>query len=113
MTDKLIVLSTCPSIDEANRLARGLVEERLAACVNLIPGARSVYRWQGAIEESDEVLLIIKTRRDLLDKLGKRLSQLHTYEVPEAIAIPILDGLPAYLDWLDRELKSETREVEP
>jgi periplasmic divalent cation tolerance protein len=106
MTDKLIVLSTCPSEDEARRIARGLVEDRLAACVNILPGAKSVYHWQGRVEESDELLLMIKTRRDLLDKLGKRLSQMHTYEVPEGIAIPILDGLPAYLDWLDRELKS-------
>lgn len=94
----------CPSIEEAKRLARGLVEERLAACVNVLGGALSVYHWQGAVEESSEVMLVIKTRRDLVARLQEQLAGMHSYEVPEAIAIPVVDGLPAYLEWMDREL---------
>jgi periplasmic divalent cation tolerance protein len=104
MTDKVIVLSTCSSREEADRIARGLVEERLAACVNIVSGVSSVYRWQGAVQEDAEVLLIIKSRRDLLARLNERLAAMHTYEVPEAIAIPVVDGSEAYLDWLEREL---------
>lgn len=103
MTDKVIVLSTCPSPEEAKRIARGLVEERLAACVNLVPGAVSVYHWQGNVCEENEVMLVVKSRRHLLGRLQERLATMHSYEVPEAIAIPVVDGLPAYLEWLDRE----------
>ncbi|MFN0100741.1 MAG: divalent-cation tolerance protein CutA [Bryobacteraceae bacterium] len=104
MTDKVIVFSTCPSREEAKRIAKGLVEERLAACVNVIDGVESVYRWQGSVQESDEVMLVVKSRRDLLGRLQERLANMHSYEVPEAIAIPVVDGLPAYLEWLEREL---------
>jgi periplasmic divalent cation tolerance protein len=104
MTDKVIVLSMCPTIEEAKRLARGLVEDRLAACVNVLGGAVSIYHWQGAVEEASEVMLVAKTRRDLVGQLQERLAGMHSYEVPEAIAIPVVDGLPAYLEWMDREL---------
>jgi periplasmic divalent cation tolerance protein len=104
MTDKVIVFSTCPSREEAKRIARGLVEERLAACVNVLDGVSSIYHWQGKVEESDEVMLVVKSRRDLLGRLQERLANMHSYEVPEAVAIPVVDGLPAYLEWLDREL---------
>lgn len=104
MTDKVIVLSTCPSLEEAKRIGRGLVEERLAACVNILGGVESVYRWQGSVQESSEVMLVVKSRRDLLERLRERLANMHSYEVPEAIAIPVVDGLPAYLEWIDREL---------
>jgi len=104
MTDKVIVLSTCSSREEADRIARGLVEERLAACVNIVSGVSSVYRWQGAVQEDAEVLLIVKSRRDLVARLNERLAAMHSYEVPEAIAIPVVDGSAAYLDWLEREL---------
>jgi len=104
MTDKVIVFSTCASREEAKRIARGLVEERLAACVNVIDGIVSIYQWQGKVHEGDEVMLVAKTRRDLLGRLQERLASMHSYEVPEAIAIPVVDGLPAYLEWLEREL---------
>jgi periplasmic divalent cation tolerance protein len=115
MTDKIIVLSTCSSREEAEHIAGSLVEAHLAACVNLVPGVTSVFRWQGKLEKSEEILLVIKSRRDLFDKLQERLSLMHTYEVPEGIAIPVVEGLPAYLDWLDRELESPqtTKGVEP
>jgi periplasmic divalent cation tolerance protein len=104
MTDKVIVLSTCPSLEEAKHIARGLVEERLAACVNIVGGVISVYQWQGKVEEGDEVMLVVKTRRDLLGRLNERLAGMHSYEVPESIAIPVAEGLPAYIEWMDREL---------
>lgn len=105
MTDKIVVLSTCASSEEADRIARGLVEGRLAACVQLVEGARSIYHWQGKIEESKETLLLIKTRRDLLPALREAVSRIHSYETPEMVALTIVDGSQAYLDWMDRELQ--------
>ena len=104
MTDKIVVLTTCGSEDDATRLARTLVDLRLAACVSVAPQIRSIYRWQGAIEQSSEVLLIIKTSRGLFRALHEQIAKLHTYEVPELIALPIVDGASNYLDWLGREL---------
>ncbi len=104
MTDKIVVLSTCGSPDEGQRLARALVEKRLAACVNIIPGVRSVYRWKEAIEQEEEVLLVIKTSRPLLEDLRSEIERLHSYEVPEVIAMQVVDGSERYLAWLDREL---------
>lgn len=104
MTDKIIVLTTCGSEEEGRRIARGLVEKRLAACVNLAGGVRSVYRWKGAIEEDAEHLLIIKSRRDLFERLCGELEALHPYELPEVVALAVVDGSEAYLGWLDREL---------
>jgi periplasmic divalent cation tolerance protein len=103
MTDKIVVFSTCGSQEEAMRVGRALLEARVAACVNIVPGIHSLYRWHGNIEESKEWLLVIKTRRDLLDRLGIELRNAHSYEVPEMIALAIVDGLPAYLDWIDGE----------
>jgi periplasmic divalent cation tolerance protein len=99
----LLCLSTCPNADVAARIARALVEERLAACVNRLPGVNSTYRWQGEIHEDAEVLLLIKTTRERFDALRDRLAELHPYEVPELIALEVADGLPAYLDWLAGE----------
>jgi periplasmic divalent cation tolerance protein len=104
MTDKIVVLSTCGSPEEAQRLARALVEKRLAACVNVIPGMRSVYHWKDAIEEEEEVRLVIKTSRPLLEDLRSEIERLHSYEVPEVIALQVVDGSERYLAWLDREL---------
>jgi periplasmic divalent cation tolerance protein len=103
VTDKIIVLSTCGSSDEALGIARALVDARVAACVNILPSVRSVYRWKGALEDSAEVMLVIKTRRDLFPRLQVELRKAHSYEVPEAVAIPIVDGLEAYLNWIDQE----------
>jgi periplasmic divalent cation tolerance protein len=104
MTDKIVVLSTCGSPDEAQRLAHALVEKRLAACVNIIPGVRSIYHWKDAIEEEEEVLLVIKTSRLLLEDLRSEIERLHSYEVPEVIAMQVVDGSERYLAWLEREL---------
>jgi len=104
MTDKILVLTTCASEEEARRIARALVERRLAACVNIVPGLRSVYRWRGALEEESECLLVIKSRRDLFDELRAGIESLHSYELPELIALPVVEGSEAYLNWLEREL---------
>lgn len=104
MTDKIVILSTCSSSAEAESIARALLEKRLAACVNIVNGVRSLYRWRGAVEEATELLLVIKTRRDLVTALRAELERMHTYEVPELLALGVLDGAPAYLDWLEREL---------
>jgi periplasmic divalent cation tolerance protein len=104
MTDKIVVLSTCGSAKEADAIARRLVEKRLAACVNLLPGAKSIYHWKGEVEESAEVMLVIKSSRELFDELRVELEKVHSYEVPELIALPIVDGSEQYLEWIDREL---------
>ena len=106
MTDKIVVLNTCSSADEAERIARRLVEARLAACVNVVAGARSFYRWQGAIESAQEWLLVIKTSRVLFEGLRAELEKIHSYEVPELIALPIVEGSPNYLLWLEGEVSS-------
>ncbi|MGA2134555.1 MAG: divalent-cation tolerance protein CutA [Bryobacteraceae bacterium] len=104
MTDKIVVFSTCATEDEAARLARALVEARLAACVSIVPGARSVYRWQGAIEESSECLLMIKSARALFEPLRAALEKAHSYEVPEVLALPVVEGAPNYMNWLEGQL---------
>ncbi len=96
----LICFCTCPDADAATRIADALVDECLAACVNILPGLRSVYRWQGQIERADEALLLIKTTRDRFDALSARLVALHPYELPEVLAVEAAAGLPAYLDWV-------------
>ncbi len=108
MTDKIVVLSACDSEEQAASLARHLVERRLAGCVNIIPGARSFYHWKGAIEDTKEWLLVIKSRRDLFSALRSEIAKMHTYEVPELIALPVVEGSENYLAWLDRELGPES-----
>jgi periplasmic divalent cation tolerance protein len=102
MTDKIAVLTACESRLEADRIANAVLEARLAACVNVVPAA-SVYRWKGKVERAEELLLLIKTRRPLFDKLRAMLERIHPYELPEVIALPIADGLGAYLDWIEKE----------
>lgn len=104
MTDKIVVLSACDSEERAASLARHLVERRLAACVNILPGARSFYHWKGAIEDAPEWLLVIKSRRDLFSALRAEIAKMHSYEVPELLALPVVEGSESYLAWLDREL---------
>ncbi|MBK1723553.1 divalent-cation tolerance protein CutA [Thiocystis violacea] len=99
--DPRLMLCTCPDRDTGLSLAKTLVEERLAACVNLVPGITSVYRWEGALQEDAEVLLLIKSTTARTAALIERLGQLHPYEVPEIIALPITEGSTAYLSWLD------------
>src|SRR5437016_2230593 len=103
MTDKIVVLSTSSSIEEAEKIARVLLEERLAACVNVLPGLRSFYRWKGAVEDSSEYLLLIKSSRRQFDKLKMALEKLHSYEVPEVIALRIVGGWRDYVVWLGGE----------
>jgi periplasmic divalent cation tolerance protein len=96
----LVVLSTFPDAETAARVARTLVDERLAACVNLLPAVRSIYRWQGAISDDAESLAIIKTTADRYAALAARITALHPYQVPEIVALPLADGHPPYLAWL-------------
>ncbi|MDQ7821076.1 MAG: divalent-cation tolerance protein CutA [Armatimonadota bacterium] len=105
MTEHVVVLVTVGDPAEARRIARALVEERLAACVNLIPGLASTYWWQGRVEEAGEVLLVCKTRRDRVEALEQRVRALHSYTVPEVIALPVVAGHPAYLEWVDDSLR--------
>ena len=99
-TDTRIVLTTAGSREEADRISRFLVEERLAACVNLLPGLASVYRWQGEVESSDEILLIIKTSAGSLDQVESALRRLHSYDLPELLVLHPDSGSKAYLEWL-------------
>jgi periplasmic divalent cation tolerance protein len=96
----ILVTCACPDRDVADRLAHELVEARLAACVQVLPGMTSTYRWQGAIERADEVLLLAKTWDDRLDALVATLRARHPYEVPGIMAVPAAGGLAAYLDWV-------------
>jgi len=107
MTDKIVVFSACDSEEQARRVAHALVEQRLAACVNIVPGARSIYRWKGQVEDASEWLLIIKSRRDLMEQLRAAIGRIHSYEVPELLAVAAVDGSEEYLAWLDRELDRE------
>lgn len=100
----LLVLCTAPTEDVGATLARGLVEARLAACVNLVPGVRSFYRWKGAIEDDAEVQLLIKTSPARFDALRAWIEEAHPYEVPEVVALPIEEGSPAYLGWLEAQV---------
>jgi periplasmic divalent cation tolerance protein len=109
MTDKIVVLSTCDSEENAKKLAEQLVEQRAAACVTIVPRVHSVYRWKEQVESADEWLLVIKSRRDLFPALRAELEKLHTYEVPELIALPVVDGSEAYLEWLDGQLTAAGR----
>ncbi|MGH9779394.1 MAG: divalent-cation tolerance protein CutA [Candidatus Acidiferrales bacterium] len=112
MTDKVVVLVTCSSAEEAGRIARALVEERLAACVNVSSPIRSVYRWQGKLADDEEVLLVIKTTRELFDSLRRAVEKLHSYQVPEVICLPVIDGAPNYLNWIGASVAPES-EPEP
>ncbi len=100
MTDARIVLTTLENAEQANLLARQLVEMRLAACVNLIPRVQSVYRWQGKVETAEEVLLVIKTSVERIPALKATLGQLHPYELPEFVVLHVTDGTDPYLAWL-------------
>jgi periplasmic divalent cation tolerance protein len=101
--ETLLVLTTLPDAASAGRIAEMLVGERLAACVNILPPARSVYRWQGRVEQAEETPLLIKTTAARYPALESRLLQEHPYELPEILAVPIAHGLPAYLGWVEAE----------
>jgi periplasmic divalent cation tolerance protein len=96
----LLATTTAPNLETAERIARRLVEERLAACVQIVEGIRSVYRWQGQVQEEPEVLLIVKTAEPQLPRIESLLREIHPYELPELAAVPITSGSAAYLRWL-------------
>lgn len=96
-----VVLTTCPDMDTGERIAIALVNKRLAACVNVLPAMRSIYRWKGEIESAQEHLLVIKGRTHDFEAIQACIQSLHPYELPEVIAVPIVGGLPAYLSWLN------------
>jgi len=100
LTPFQIVFTTCPDVETAERIARVLVEEGLAACVNILPPMRSIYKWKGKTEGTDEQLLVIKITQARFPEVMNRIRALHPYELPEVIAVPIADGLPEYLAWL-------------
>jgi periplasmic divalent cation tolerance protein len=101
-----VVLITAPDAETGAKIARALVDERLAACVNVLASVRSIYRWEGAVQEAAEVLLIAKTRADREDALARRVRALHPYELPEILALPAVGGSAAYLDWVRAESAS-------
>ncbi len=105
MTDALLVFTTLPSADKAAEVAKLLVEERLAACANLLPAVRSIYHWQGKLHDENEVLVLLKTRAEHLERLKLRILELHPYELPELLAVPVEAGYQPYLEWLAGETK--------
>ena len=105
MTDKRIVLTTAGSRDEAQKIARALVDRRLAACVNIVPGVDSIYRWQGKVEAAQECLLVIKTATGKFAALRDAIRELHSYDLPECVCLAIEDGSPEYLRWMEDETK--------
>ena len=107
MPQVLLVLTNVPNEEVAEQLARQIVERRLAACVNILPAIRSVYRWEEQVEETQEVAIHIKTIAARYAELEATIKEMHPYAVPEIIAVPITDGLPAYLDWITRETSKE------
>jgi periplasmic divalent cation tolerance protein len=100
MTTMCVVLTTAGSSDEAKRIARALVERRVASCVNIVPGVESVYRWKGQVESAEEWLLVIKTRSQRFEEVRAAIEELHSYDLPECIMLEIAEGDKAYLDWL-------------
>jgi periplasmic divalent cation tolerance protein len=98
--ENIVVLITASSEDEAAKISRALVEARLAGCVNIIKGIRSIYHWQGKVEDESEVLMIVKTQQHLFPSLSKKVKELHTYTVPEILALPVVEGSVEYLNWL-------------
>lgn len=105
MQQALLIFTNMPDVPTAETVARELVERRLAACVNLLPAVRSIYRWQGTIEEAQEITLLAKTSRACYPELEATIRSMHPYQLPEIIAVPVEAGLPAYLDWIELETK--------
>ena len=106
MTDVLVLLCTCPDEATAQQLAGGLLERKLAACVNILPEIRSMYRWQGVLHDDGETLMIIKTTRRAYAELETWLLQNHPYDVPEVLAVQVPAGSPAYLEWVQNEIET-------
>jgi periplasmic divalent cation tolerance protein len=107
MSEALLILTNLPDLASAQALARLLVERKLAACVNILPAVQSVYRWQGEVEQAVEVTLLIKTSAHRYAELESTIKAAHPYALPEIIALPIVAGLPAYLDWITAETQKD------
>jgi periplasmic divalent cation tolerance protein len=105
MTDKRLVLTTAGSVDEARRIAEGLVDRKLAACVNIVPKVVSIYRWKGKVEEAEEWLLWIKTTEAAYPRVRDAIKEMHSYEVPECMSLVADDGCPAYMKWIDESVQ--------
>ncbi len=105
MISNITVFITAPNEEEAGKIAKTLVEERLAACVNIIKDIRSIYRWKGRIEDDREVFMIVKTQKDLFKALSTRIKEIHSYDVPEIIALPIIEGSRKYMQWIKDSTK--------
>jgi len=105
MKDAVVVLITTPTPEAAAEIARALVQEGLAACGNVVPAIRSIYRWAGEIHDDAEALLVLKTERRLVSAMKERLPVLHPYQVPELLVLPVEDGLGPYLDWIARSVR--------
>ena len=105
MTDKVVVLITASDQEECSRIARALVEKKLAACVNLLGSVRSIYRWKEKVKDDAECLMLIKTDRQLFDRLQQEVARLHSYDTPEIICLPILEASKKYLVWLTENVK--------
>ena len=112
MSEALVVLITAGSQEEADCVAHALVSEMLAACVNVIPGVTSVYRWEGEVQRDQEWLLVAKSSCDVLDALVQRVQELHSYDVPEIIALTLTGGSEAYLRWIDQEVHGRWHAVD-
>ena len=105
MTDEVrVVLMTAPDLDVARELGRRLVEERLAACANIVPGLISIFHWDGEVQNQSEVLLVLKTTESAVGALVERAASLHPYDVPEVLALPVVEGYGPYLDWVRSEV---------
>ena len=107
MDKAILIYNTVPNEEVGQKIAQALVEQQLAACVSMVPGLKSVYRWQGKVEHANEICLMIKTTSDRLEELQASLLSLHPYTVPELIAVPITGGLPTYLQWIVDETSSD------
>ena len=106
-SDYIVVLITAPSMADAQRIARALVEERFAACVNLVPECRSVYRWEDRVVEESEAMMVVKTARDLFPALAKRVAEIHPYAVPEVVGLPLIEVVERYRHFLDDGVRRE------
>src|ERR1700747_1772283 len=112
MSQAIVVFSTCASREEAERIARAIVGERLAACVQLLPAIQSIYHWQGEVEQSDEILMLFKTTSERFPALQRRVEELHSYQTPEIIAVPVTEGAEKYLTWL-RDAVDSAESISP
>lgn len=106
MTPSILVMVTCPSVAEAERIGAALVREKLAACVSLVPGLVSIFSWKGKKHRARESLMLVKTRRAKFEELRRRVRALHSYDVPEIVAVPLSAGDPDYLRWVEKETRS-------